>query len=101
VWGTSSSNLYLAGDGGVLYRFNGTAWSRIRLPTRGTMYAVWGTSASNMFVGGEHGALYRYNGTAWIAEKSAGGNAQIYGFWGTPTGTDLFASAAGGHVFKR
>lgn len=101
VWGTSSSNLYVAGDGGVLYRFNGSAWSRIRLPTRGTMYAVWGTSASNMFVGGEHGALYRFNGTAWIAEKSAGGNAQIYGFWGTSTGTDLFASAAGGHVFKR
>jgi hypothetical protein len=101
VWGTSSSNVYAAGDGGILYRYNGSSWSRIRLPTRATLYAVWGTSASNMYVGGADGALYRYNGTAWIPEKSTGGNAQIYGFWGTATGTDLFASAAGGLVFKR
>lgn len=101
VWGTSASNLYVAGDGGILYRYNGSSWTRIRLPTRSTLYAVWGTSSSNMYVGGADGALYRYNGSAWIPEKSTGGNAQIYGFWGTSTGTDLFASAAGGLVFKR
>lgn len=101
VWGTSASNVYAAGDGGTLYRYNGSSWSRIRLPTRATLYAVWGTSASNVYVGGADGALYRYNGSAWIPEKSSGGNTQIYGFWGTPTGTDLFASAAGGMVFKR
>jgi hypothetical protein len=99
VWGTSTSNVYVAGDGGMLYRYNGSSWTRVRLPTRGTLYAVWGTSASNMFVGGSDGALYRYNGTAWIPEKT--NEEQIYGFWGTSSGTDLFASAAGGKVFKR
>lgn len=101
VWGTSASNMYVAGDNGMLYRFDGTNWTRIWLPTRATLYAVWGTSSSNMFVGGEEGALYRYDGTSWIPEKSNGGNSQIYGFWGTSTGTDLFASGAGGFVAKR
>jgi hypothetical protein len=101
VWGTATNNVYVAGDGGILYRFNGSTWTRIRLPTRSTLYAIWGTSASNMFVGGEDGALYRYNGTSWIPEKSDGGQSQIYGFWGTASGADLFASGAGGLVTKR
>jgi hypothetical protein len=101
VWGTAANNVYVAGDGGTLYRYNGSSWTRIRLPTRATLYAVWGTSASNMFVGGADGALYRYNGTSWIPEKSSGGNSQIYGFWGTSSGADLYASGAGGLVSKR
>lgn len=101
VWGTSASNMYVAGDNGMLYRFDGTTWTRIWLPTRATLYAVWGTSATNMFVGGEEGALYRYDGSVWTPEKSNGGSSQIYGFWGTSSGTDLFASGAGGFVAKR
>jgi hypothetical protein len=101
VWGTSATNMYVAGDGGTLYRYNGSTWTRIWLPTRSTLYAIWGTSSTNMFVGGEDGALYRYDGTSWIPEKSNGGASQIYGFWGTASGTDLFASGAGGLVIKR
>jgi len=101
VWGTSSSNVYTAGDGGILYRYDGSSWTRIRLPTRATIYAVWGTSANNVFAGGADGALYRYDGSTWAAEKSSGGNTQLYGFWGTSSGSDLFASGAGGRVFER
>jgi hypothetical protein len=101
VWGTSSTNIYAVGDGGIVYRYNGTSWQRTRLPTREVLYAVWGTSSTNVYVGGGDGALYRFNGTTWTPEKALNGQSQITGFWGTSTGTDLFATAAAGYVFKR
>lgn len=101
VWGSASTNVYAAGDGGMLYRWNGASWQRIRLPTRSALYAAWGSGASNVYVAGGDGALYRYNGTAWTPEKAKGGASQIHGFWGTSTGTDLFAAGAGGLIAKR
>jgi hypothetical protein len=101
VWGTSSSNVYAVGDGGFVFRYNGTSWQRIRLGRRDVLYSVWGTGTSNVYVGGGAGMLYRYDGTSWIPEKALNGQGHIQGFWGTSTGTDLFAAAAGGRIFKR
>lgn len=101
VWGSASNNVYAVGDGGIMYRYNGSSWSRIRLPTREVLYAVWGSGASNVYAAGGGGALYRYTGTAWVPEKAHNGNSLIQGFWGTSTGTDLFAAGAGGAVWKR
>lgn len=95
VWGTSASNLYVVGDGGALYRFNGLAWTRTRLPTRATLYDVRGTSAGNVFVAGAMGALYRWDGTRWAPEKSPGGNRQLFGLWTTPSGRVLAAGGGG------
>lgn len=101
VWGSSASNVYAVGDGGIVFRYNGTSWQRVRLPTREVLYGVWGTSAANVYVGGGAGALYRFTGTAWIPEKALGGQSHLHHFWGTASGTDLFASAPGGRIFKR
>jgi hypothetical protein len=101
VWGTSSTNIYAVGDGGVVLRYNGTSWQRVRLPRRDALYAVWGTGASNVYVGGGAGILYRYDGSTWTPEKALGGQGFVHGFWGTGTGADLFATGAGGYVFKR
>lgn len=101
VWGSSASDVYAVGDGGIVFRYNGTSWQRVRLPTREVLYGVWGTSAANVYTGGGSGALYRFNGTAWIPEKALNGQSHLHHFWGTPAGTDLFASAPGGRIFKR
>jgi hypothetical protein len=101
VWGSSATNVYAVGDGGIVFRYNGTSWQRVRLPRRDVLYAVWGTGASNVYVGGGSGVLYRFDGTAWTPEKALAGQSHVQGFWGTATGVDLFASAAGGRIFKR
>jgi hypothetical protein len=101
VWGSASNNVYAVGDGGIMYRYNGSSWQRVRLPTRQVLYAVWGTGASNVYAAGGGGALYRYNGTAWTPEKAQNGASHIQGFWGTSSGTDLFAGGAGGLIWKR
>ncbi len=101
VWGSAANNVYAVGDGGMMMRYNGSSWSRVRLPTRDVLYAVWGSSASNVYAAGGGGALYRYTGTAWVPEKAHNGNSLVQGFWGTSTGTDLFAAGAGGAIWKR
>lgn len=99
VWGSSASNVYAVGEGGLVYRYDGASWSRIRLPTRATLYTVWGSSASEVYVGGAADALYRWDGTKWTPEKRAGTSAQIFGIWGT--GAGIYAAGAGGTVSKR
>lgn len=99
VWGTASNNVYAVGGGGMVWRYNGSSWSRIRLPTRATLYTVYGTSASNVFVAGSDGALYRYNGTTWTPEKHAS-DGQVFGFWAASNG-DTFLAGAGGLIAKR
>jgi hypothetical protein len=101
VWGSSASNVYAVGDAGIVFRYNGTSWTRVRLPRRDVLYGVWGTGASNVYVGGGAGVLYRFDGTSWIPEKALNGQSHVQAFWGTSTGTDLFAAAAGGRIFKR
>lgn len=82
VWGSSGSNIWAVGDGGMVYRYNGTSWSRVRLPTRHALTTVWGSSASDVYAAGSSGALYRFDGTSWTPEKRPNGNGQLYGVWG-------------------
>ena len=79
----------------MVIRYNGTSWSRVRLPTRDVLYAVWGSSASNVYAAGGDGSLYRYDGTTWIPEKAQNGNSLIHGLWGASS-TDVYAAGAGG-----
>jgi hypothetical protein len=99
VWGSSAGNVYAVGDGGMVYRFDGAVWTRVRLPTRATLYAVWGSSAGEVYVAGAEGALYRFDGTRWTPEKRPGGSGQVFGVWGS-AGT-VYAAGAGGFIGRR
>jgi hypothetical protein len=54
VWGSSGSDIYAVGEGGIL-RYDGTSWTPIN-PTPGTR--VWGTSTGDVFVLGGDAVLH-------------------------------------------
>ena len=101
IWGSSASDVYVGGANATLLHYNGSAWSTITTPINPvyTIFTVWGTAANNVYIGGSGGQVYRWDGADWIHEDS-GQPAQITGMWG-PSGTDVFASAAGGNVTRR
>ena len=45
LWGTSASDVWLAGPNGVVLRYDGTRWSRVRTPTRAGLLTIGGTGA--------------------------------------------------------
>ena len=83
TWGTSSTNVYAGGYGG-LYRFDGSAWKQEKAPPPsnvwGHVYGIWGTSPTNVFVASQY-KIFRFDGTTWkvLLTTKTGTNQGIWG----------------------
>jgi hypothetical protein len=75
VWGTSSSDFWVAGDGGVLLHYAGGVYTNHSAPTSLDLVAVHGTSNSDVWVGGKSGFFGRLHGTTWFAYSGFGPEA--------------------------
>jgi photosystem II stability/assembly factor-like uncharacterized protein len=64
IFGLAANDIYAAGDGGTIFHYNGSAWSKIaNIPTTTWhMYAIWASSPSDVYVMGYLGNLSHYNG---------------------------------------
>jgi hypothetical protein len=79
VWGTSSSNVWAVGSGGIILHYDGTSWSSVPSGTTMGLASVWGTSASDVWAVGAGGAMVHYDGTNWSAVPSA--PVDLWGVW--------------------
>jgi hypothetical protein len=81
IWG-SGSDVWLAGQGGLLARYDGSAWKLYPGLTQQSLRAIHGTSKDDVWVVGENTVLH-WNGTEWsVPVKDA-----------AETFIDVFASA--------
>ena len=68
VWGTSSSNLWVATyQSGILY-FDGSTWSVQH--TGGLFSGLWGSSGSDVWAVGSSGRTVHWDGSAWTTVTS-------------------------------
>ncbi|MCR4317990.1 MAG: hypothetical protein NUW37_16725 [Planctomycetes bacterium] len=74
VWGSSANDVYVAADSGVIWHYNGTAWSQViftggAATTIGTnnFNNIWGIGANDVVAVADNGVIARWNGTAWTA----------------------------------
>jgi hypothetical protein len=72
VWGSSGSDLFVAGRDSVVYRglilhYDGERWvEQFRAGMyEGTLAGIWGSSPTNVFAAGVYGLLLRYDGQQW------------------------------------
>ena len=94
IWGTSASNIYMAGESGVLLHYDGFSWSSINTGTTSTLGGVWGTAPDNIYVVGDSGTVLHYNGLSWT-KINTGYNAYYAGVWGSgPNDVFLLGSDA-------
>jgi len=101
---------YLAGDGGLVVRFDleTRQFTRLVTPGRATLFGVWGTSAGNLYVVGGNpedesagGVLWRYDGVVWnavdLANVLPNGVPTLYKVWGRAE-NDVYAVGRNGTV---
>ncbi len=92
VWGSSGSNIYGVGEGGLIYRYNGTTWTYVRNSGGQILRGIWGTSANNIYAvgqsGGDTGLILHYTGIGWVAETFT--NFNLNDVWGS-SDSDIFA----------
>lgn len=72
VFGFAGGPLYLGGAGGMILRYEGGAFTRMRTPGTDVVYGIWGSSPTDLWAvggveGGSHGAFaWRSTGNDWI-----------------------------------
>jgi hypothetical protein len=77
VWGTSTTNIYVAGQPGLIIRFDGSSWTKMNVPTQQPLKDIWGRGASDIFACGDKGTILRNTGGGWTA-MSSGTNKDLY-----------------------
>jgi hypothetical protein len=63
--GTSPTNVYAVGEGGLITHWDGTAWTTIPSPAPVGVWSAVATCGSHLFVGGSLGVIAHHDGTAW------------------------------------
>jgi hypothetical protein len=106
VWASSATDVFACGfevkelnDGtfevkGTVRHFDGSAWSRMPLPTDRLLQEIWGTSAADVFAVGD-GVVLHYDGTAWSEARPT--SKTLLGVWASSP-VDAFAVGVGGLV---
>lgn len=99
VWGTSRTNVYAAGDGGTIQRFDGTSWTAASSGTTTTLYGVWGTSPDNLLAVGQAGVIRQFDGSSWSAMTSPTPEHLRGGVWGASP-ADAFTVGTSGSALR-
>lgn len=81
VWGSSSSDVFAAGNNGTILHYNGSAWSAMASGTSMGLQGLWGSPAGNIFVVGWSGTILHFDGTSWTPMTS-GTSYDLYAVWG-------------------
>jgi len=96
AWGSSSTNIFVAGELGTVLRYNGTDLIEMDPGTDATLTSVWGVPGGKVYFGSA-GLLYVYDqGTAqWSTVKPTGVNNTIAAITGLSE-SDIWVIAGGG-----
>lgn len=66
-WGgwADTTGVFVAGDDGVIYYFDGTTWERQSTPAPVPIHALWGRSRDDLWAVGWMGLILHYDGAEW------------------------------------
>jgi hypothetical protein len=95
VWGRGPSEVFVAGDWGRVFRFDGSGWTAIDAGTDHPR-AISG-DAQSILVGLESGEIVRGSGAGWVREVTRCGNV-LAGIWLGPGKS--FAVGASGTILE-
>jgi hypothetical protein len=62
IWGSSASNLYIAGDDGTIFHYDGETWTAQDAGTANNLNSVFGVNNPHVFVVGDSGTIVQSQG---------------------------------------
>jgi hypothetical protein len=106
LWGASPTDVWAAGDGSTMLRWDGTSWVSGPFPGNSvTVNGIWGSSATDIwFVGGDYAAhayMLHWDGTAMASVNLpvAPGNNLLFGAWGSAA-NDVWVVGQSGLILR-
>lgn len=98
VSAVSATEAWAVGDGGAIYRFDGSSWSKVNSGTGVALRGVWAAGSDDVWAVGDAGTVIRVkNGSA--AAMSGGTTQNLLAVWGT-SASDIWAVGAAGTVVR-
>ncbi len=86
VWGTCASNVYAAGSGGVVLRYDGKKWYGLVSGATPDLNDVWGNGNKDVLAVGSGGHVLRYDGVQW-AVLNTPTTKDLNAVWGAGSST--------------
>lgn len=65
IWGSSVSDVFVAGESGLILHFDGLTWTSMDSGVTEQIHDVYGTSESEVFAVGDNGLILTYDGSGW------------------------------------
>ncbi len=96
IWGTSNSNVYVAGYNGTILHYDGNSWVPMVSGTENDLTCIWGDSDSDVFAVGYIGIILHYDGSGWTPMESITENA-LSRIWGHSS-SDVFVVGNNGTI---
>ncbi|MEZ4387568.1 MAG: hypothetical protein R3D98_08325 [Candidatus Krumholzibacteriia bacterium] len=78
VWGSGPDDVFVVGQPGLIYHWDGAAWSREESGTTVALTDVWGDGSGTVYATGHDGVILRRQGGSWSAMAS-GTDADLFG----------------------
>jgi hypothetical protein len=79
IWGSGASDVYVVGQPGLIYHFDGASWSRQTSPTSVALTSVWGdTQSGRIYVTGHDGVILSSLGDGNWSLMSSGTGEDLY-----------------------
>jgi len=91
VWGASSTDVYVVGQPGLIYHWDGSAWQREASPVDVALTDVWGDGEGTVYVTGHRGVILRKRGTGGWERMDSGTDQNLYS-----VGAHLLDATTGG-----
>lgn len=102
VWGSSPSDVWVAGQDGGLQHFDGTSFQHSlrdkESNARSDLKAIWGSDEKNIFAAGTDGLVRRYDGRRWSTLDS-GLQTDLNAIWGSGA-NDVWIAGNGGKLLR-
>ena len=99
LWGTSSQDLWAAGDQGTIIHFDGTAWTQMTASPRNDLLGIWcALNGTDRYAVGMDGTILHSQGAGWSAQASST-NQHLFGAWGA-SASDVFVVGTNGTILR-
>jgi len=95
MWGVDASNVYSISNKS-LYRFNGTSWGLLNIPSPDPLNGVWASNPTDVYLVGDKGAVVHFWGTGSTGMVS-GTTKDLKSVWGSGR-SDIFAAGEAGTI---
>jgi trimeric autotransporter adhesin len=99
IWGTSATNIFVAGGNQNVLRFDGSAWTTVATIGPVGASAIWGTGPSDVLMVGSSGYVARFDGVGVVTPLATPTTRALVSVWGSSP-ANYFAGTNGQEFYR-